>query len=287
MSVHSRLSLLLVLSFAVASPAPAGADEGQTLYQQRCAACHSIGGGRLVGPDLAGVTDKRTSAWLIQFVRASQAMVRAGDPIATALFDEFKIPMPDHEFSDAQIASILAYIAAQSSGAVTTGAAASDAASMEPAQPSKASPEQIAHGLELFQGTTRLQNGGPACNSCHDVVNDAVIGGGILARELTDVFSRMGAPGVSAILGSPPFPVMQTAYDGRPLVEDEIIALVAFLQDTDERHLYQQPRDYGIRLLYTGAAGVVLLYGFFGLVWSGRKRKSTNQDIYDRQIKSQ
>ena len=39
---------------------PASAQEsGQQIFQKSCAACHSIGGGRLVGPDLAGVNDKR------------------------------------------------------------------------------------------------------------------------------------------------------------------------------------------------------------------------------------
>ena len=51
------------------------------------------------------------------------------------------------------------------------------------------------------------------------VNNDAVIGGGILASELTSVFSRMGDPAVRSILGNAPFPVMKTAYLDKPLTE--------------------------------------------------------------------
>ena len=97
------------------------------------------------------------------------------------------------------------------------------------AQPEASGPpsnDQVLLGQGLFQGTTRLANGGPTCNSCHDVTNDAVIGGGILATELTTVFSRLGGPGVRAILGSPPFPVMQQAYVDKSLTEAEVAGLV-------------------------------------------------------------
>ena len=91
------------------------------------------------------------------------------------------------------------------------------AAPAAPAAPvaAPASPEDIEAGQAMFQGVTRFENDGAACNACHDVRNDAVIGGGILAAELTTVFSRMGSAGVKAILGQAPFPVMQAAYGGQ------------------------------------------------------------------------
>jgi hypothetical protein len=131
-----------------------------------------------------------------------------------------------------------------------------------------------------------LSNGGPACNSCHDVTNDAVIGGGILAKELTTVFSRLGGPGVRAILGSPPFPVMQRAYEDDPLTESEVKALVGFLEQADRDKSLQQPRDYGMGLFASGVAGSGILLGIYSLLWRRRKRKSVNQSIYDRQVKS-
>ncbi len=141
-------------------------------------------------------------------------------------------------------------------------------------------------GRNLFQGTTRFENNGPTCNSCHDVKNDAVIGGGILAAELTNVFSKIGGSGVGAILGQAPFPVMQIAYKDAVLTKDEITYLVAFLQDADEKHLLQQPRDYGIGLFISGAVGAGIIYLFFAFLWRGRKRGSVYQGIYERQIKS-
>ena len=75
-----------------------------------CGACHSIGKGRLVGPDLKGVTERRDEAWLISFIRSSQTMVKDGDAEAVKIFDEYKIPMPDNNFTDEQIIGILNYI---------------------------------------------------------------------------------------------------------------------------------------------------------------------------------
>ena len=232
---------ILVTASLVAS-ATARAETGEEMFNKICAACHTVGGGKRVGPDLAGVTDRRDREWLISFIKSSQAMIDAGDPIAVQLYEEYnKVPMPDPPFDKRQIGEIIDYIATASGSAPAAGAAAP----LVPAR--EATPEEIATGGELFQGTIRFENGGPACNSCHDVKNDAVIGGGVLARDLTSVFSRMGGEGVGAILGSPPFPVMERAYKERPLTEGEVLALVAFLQDADKQKNFQEPRDYGRR----------------------------------------
>jgi len=257
---------------------------GEQLFQAKCAACHTIGGGRLVGPDLAGVTDKRTPAWLENFVQSSQSLVTSGDADAVALFEEFSgIVMPDFPLPEDQITQILGYIETKSSG---SDQVAEQSAPAEPAPIEPAAMEDVLMGQNLFQGTTRFENNGPTCNSCHDVKNDAVIGGGILAAELTNVFSKIGGSGVGAILGQAPFPVMQAAYRDAVLTKDEISYLVAFLQDADEKHLLQQPRDYGVGLFISGAVGAGIIYLFFAFLWRGRKRGSVYQGIYDRQIKS-
>lgn len=83
-----------------------------------CAACHSIGKGKLIGPDLKGVTEKRDKDWLYSFIRSSQTMVQNGDEEAVKIFEEYnKIPMPDNDFSDDQIAALLSYIENYEEGA--------------------------------------------------------------------------------------------------------------------------------------------------------------------------
>jgi mono/diheme cytochrome c family protein len=267
-------------------PATIGAAQGQgdqarETFQGMCSACHTIGGGQLVGPDLEGVSERRSEEWIIGFVQRSQELVRAGDPDAVAVFEEFnRIPMPDQQLSDDEIRSLIEYIAAAAPSGLEGAAAPSDS----PVQ--SATEEQIVLGQNLFQGSTRFVNGGPTCNACHEVTNDAVIGGGVLARDLTTVFSRLGGPGVRAILASPPFPVMQKAYEDKPLTDEEVMALAGFLQRADEEQAIYQPRGYGPKLLGAGVLGTVLLLGLYSLLWRGRLKGSVNQSVFDRQVRS-
>ncbi len=276
----------LIIIIAITLPVTAGAQgPGEQLYQTNCSACHTIGSGRLVGPDLAAVGERRSDVWLEKFIKSSQSLIKSGDAGAIAVFEEFSgMIMPDFPLSDVQIKQILSYIESNSS---SQAIASDENTSEEPAGTEPVAMEHVVIGQELFQGTIRLQNGGPSCNACHDVKNDAVIGGGILAAELTTVFSRMGGSGVGAILGQAPFPVMQAAYQKNALTDDEITYLVAFLQHADEQHLFQRPRDYGIGLFVSGVVGAGLMYLLFAFIWRGRKRGSVNQEIFDRQIKSE
>ncbi|MEE8306052.1 MAG: c-type cytochrome, partial [Gammaproteobacteria bacterium] len=247
-------------------------DPGEQVFNTTCFACHTIGGGRLIGPDLAGVHENRSQEWLERFVKSSQSMINAGDAEAVALFEEYSsMLMPDAVASEEQIRQVLSYIKSQSEG----DAASIDAGASEPVTPEEpASEEDILAGQEMFQGSLRFANSGPACNACHEVRNDAVIGGGILAAELTTVFSRMGGAGVTAILGRAPFPVMQAAYEDRSLTEYEVTALVAFLEYADSEQYNQLPRDYGLGLFASGVVGAGVLFGLFGFVWRGRKSGS-------------
>lgn len=86
------------------------APDGAQLFTI-CGACHTIGKGKLVGPDLAGVTQRRDRAWLIPFIQNSQAVIQSGDPVAVKLFEDHnKIPMPPSTYSVEQINAVLDYI---------------------------------------------------------------------------------------------------------------------------------------------------------------------------------
>lgn len=259
-------------------------DNGETVFNTTCFACHTIGGGRLIGPDLAGVHELRSQEWLEQFVRSSQTLINSGDADAVALYEEYSnMLMPDALLSDEQIRDVLNFIETKSTDQPAPG----DATTVAEAVPdTPASEEDILAGQDLFQGTIRFENHGAACNACHDVRHDAVIGGGILGAELTSVFSRMGKAGVRSILGQQPFPVMQAAYVDKALTETEVRQLVAFLEFADSEQYNQLPRDYGLGLFASGVVGAGILFGLFGFVWRGRKRGSVNQSIFDRQIKS-
>jgi len=70
-------------------------DKGKYLFATRCAACHTIGNGDKVGPDLLGVTNVRDRAWLSRIISEPDKLIEEKDPIATMLFKKYReIRMP-------------------------------------------------------------------------------------------------------------------------------------------------------------------------------------------------
>ena len=90
-------------------------ETGKTIFTTRCTACHNINL-VILGPALAGVEQRHSIGWIVNFVHSSQAMVKKGDKDAVALFQKFnKVPMPDHpDLKEEDIKSIVAYISSQS-----------------------------------------------------------------------------------------------------------------------------------------------------------------------------
>lgn len=112
---------LIATVFQLQSGFAQNLNSGEKIFKASCSACHSIGKGKIVGPDLMNVNSRRTEKWLMTFIRSSQTMVKNGDPTAVKLFnDHNKIPMPDQNLSDAQIKDVLAYIKNSSAPAIPT-----------------------------------------------------------------------------------------------------------------------------------------------------------------------
>lgn len=108
-------SVLLITLSALAAPP---SEEGKALFTSRCAACHNVHK-IIVGPALAGVDQRRPIDWIIRFVHSSQTVVKSGDPYAVALFNKFKVQMPDHpDLTENNIKSIVEYIKTEAKTAV-------------------------------------------------------------------------------------------------------------------------------------------------------------------------
>lgn len=108
--MKSKLLFALLLTVAFTNAAPP-VEEGKTIFTTRCAGCHNVNK-QVVGPALAGVDQRRSMEWIINFVHSSQTVIEKGDKDAVALFTQFNnIPMPDHkDLSDDNIKSVVAYI---------------------------------------------------------------------------------------------------------------------------------------------------------------------------------
>jgi cbb3-type cytochrome oxidase cytochrome c subunit len=84
---------------------------GESVYTNRgCFMCHRIGEGRAAGPDLFGVTERRTIDWLTNFLKNTSEMLDS-DPIAHALLEEFKFQrMPQIAMTDRDIEALIHYL---------------------------------------------------------------------------------------------------------------------------------------------------------------------------------
>ena len=285
---------LTVAALLILGHGDAPAQDGEALFKQNCTACHTIGGGKLVGPDLQGVTLKRKEGWLLQFVKNSQEFINSGDSEAKALFAEFNsLIMPPQNVSDVEIKAILTFIAGKNATAVADSAVKDSSTASVPVadvtvpKASDATEEDIQKGAELYQGKLAFANGAVACISCHHVNNEKVLPGGNLAKDLTGVHSRLGDAGITGILNAPPFPAMTQSYKDRVLNAEEIRLLNAFLAYAAKEEVNQPQANKGDGiLLYGGIAGLVVFLGLIFGIWSNRKKKSVNDAIYKRQVKS-
>ncbi len=207
--------------------APATAQDAESFFKSNCAACHTIGGGRLTGPDLKGVMARRDRAWLTEFIPAPIKKIESGDPYALALQKEsYGLVMPTlPTLTPELVNSLIDYIEAQSGGAATAAPVAQPAALTF-------TEADVSAGRAIFTGRQSLSTGGPSCVSCHTVNGIGGLGGGQLAPDLTLVSQRLGGSrGLTAWLGAPATPTMQSLFAKRALAPNEVKPIVAFLEN--------------------------------------------------------
>jgi protein SCO1/2 len=90
-------------------------DQGRYTFTTHCAACHTIGHGDKIGPDLLGVTNVRERAWLERFISTPDKVIAEKDPIATALYKKYNgVNMPNLRLTDVELKNLIDFLARQS-----------------------------------------------------------------------------------------------------------------------------------------------------------------------------
>jgi nitrite reductase (NO-forming) len=105
---------------ASATPTDPDAVAGKLAFESKCLACHSIGEGKKLGPDVAGVTKRRSAAWLARWLKEPEKMLVTDDEAKALLKEYNNIPMPNQSLTDAEIRQYLKYfewVDAQPAGA--------------------------------------------------------------------------------------------------------------------------------------------------------------------------
>lgn len=270
----SALLAVFAIPAARASPSAQSNLDGEAIFKTNCASCHTIWGGKLVGPDLAGVSQKRDRQWLIDFIASPDKVLAANDPIANSLLLEFNnIPMPNQNLSQDEVLAVIGYLEAQEKA---MGAASPGEVSKE--RLPSGDPDQ---GEALFMGEVHFLNDGPPCMGCHNIDSFGILGGGTLGPDLTQTFVKYGDAGLASVLANISFPTMKPIYNDHPLTVEEQADLYAFIQAAAS----QPQSDKEIIVLALSLAGVLAAMFLVGFVWRGRLKGVRSQLLEQTQVK--
>ncbi|MBK5293609.1 MAG: c-type cytochrome [Acidobacteriia bacterium] len=242
-------------------------QEAEDFFRQNCVSCHTIGGGRLTGPDLKGVSARKDPAWLTQFVQNPQAAIDGGDAYALKLQQESRgVVMPTVAgMSKARVESLLKLIDAESKleKSQFAGLRLSD-------RPFTSA--DVEQGRNLFLGMRQAGNGAPSCISCHTVKGLGGLGGGRLGPDLTRVYERLeGRKNLAAWLYAPATPTMQPIFKRHALKPEEILPLVAFLERTTKSG-GQADSVSLLNFVLIGLGGTAIALVLFDSTWKKRFR---------------
>ncbi|MDH5490940.1 MAG: c-type cytochrome [Myxococcales bacterium] len=164
---------------AAGAPSEADIQAGEGIFTKQCVACHSIGGGDGVGPDLRNVHERREAEWLTNWMNDPMGMSK-NDPVGQQLLKQFRdVPMPPQNLNAEQTSQVLAYIRHQSG-------------QVEPAAAGEGGPVEL--GEEQFAQARKLYF--DRCAGCHGTLRAGATGPNITPENTT----KIGTSGIEAIL---------------------------------------------------------------------------------------
>jgi mono/diheme cytochrome c family protein len=265
-----------IAALLCASAITGRAQEAADFFRQNCVSCHTVGGGRLTGPDLKNVTQRKDREWLIEFLQNPQAMMDKGDAYALKLQQEARgVVMPTiGGMSKERAQALLGMLDAESK------LPKSQFAGMQISDRPFTDYDQ-AQGRAIFTGERGLANGGPPCISCHTVKATGALGGGRLGPDLTRVYERLrGRKNMAAWLFAPATPTMSSAFKQHALKPEEILRLVAFFEDTARRG-GQDDSAARLNFFLIGFGGSALALVLMDSAWKRRFRSVRRTLIED------
>ena len=185
-------------SLKVASAADS--DLGARTFADRCAGCHTIGGGVLTGPDLLAIQQWER--------KRLEPVIRTMERNVGALSND----------DVRNLADLLLDANAKDRVRVSQKA-------LQAAHAVHLSPPSAAEGNDLFYGRRALQNSGLPCNACHRARKR----GGSLGPDLSSIARRMDSVTLSSAIESSGFRVMRGAYREHKVTAQEAAHIAAYL----------------------------------------------------------
>jgi len=108
----SSLTFILFFSFQLSAQEIDSTQvrKGKKIFNANCASCHKLEG-KLIGPALGKVEERRTNEWLKAWIKNNAELRASGDADAIAIFNEYNgsVMTAFPQLSDGDIDAILAY----------------------------------------------------------------------------------------------------------------------------------------------------------------------------------
>ncbi len=253
------------------------AEQAKSFFRQNCMSCHTIGGGRLTGPDLKGALERKDRSWLKRFLLDPVAMLESGDAYAAKLKKESRgAVMPRAAGITPQVADLLIDLIEAESELEK-----SEFAGLQISERPLTAID-VERGREIFLGLHSLEKQGASCISCHSINDIGGLGGGQLGPDLTKVYDRLqGRKGLATWLAAPATPTMQSVFKPHPLESGEILALVAYFKEAAETGS-EAPPSGPLHFILLGLVGAVGLLVIFDVLWRTRFRSVRARLVADQ-----
>ncbi len=85
------------------------ATNGKSLFEGKCSACHQLTDQKIVGPGLAGVTERRQPEWIMNMIINPEEMTKK-DPTAKKLLAEHLTQMTNQNVNEQDARAILEFL---------------------------------------------------------------------------------------------------------------------------------------------------------------------------------
>ena len=109
-------------------------DRGRYMFARDCVACHTVGQGDKVGPDLLGVTRVRDHDWLVRIIQQPEQLLKENDPIATAMLKKYNnVRMPNLSVTNDELNLLIEYLKEQTAAHDKQASSGADAIATKPA----------------------------------------------------------------------------------------------------------------------------------------------------------
>lgn len=260
---------LFLCAFLVARPAISQTEDGSAIFSQKCTGCHTIGKGKLVGPDLAASREWSSTDLTTAVKRMQQMTGPLQDQEITALVKYLKSSAGSAPPAVPSTGGTPAVAPPDKSAPSTSTSAPAGAPAVIDVT---TAPGSAAVGRRLFNGEQPLVNGGLSCIACHQAEGN----GGSIGADLSQIANKMPAPALVAACEATPFKLMKDVYAKHPVTKEEAINLTKYFESIKGN----PKRERTVPVGWLGIGGSAAMMAV--IAWGYRNRKKGAREKLQR-----